>query len=259
MINILLEKTRKINKILQNSGSTPVSFSDLSRILKDILNSNVYIISAQGKVLGLELTHLADSSAFVDEDTGEEWFPKAYSDALNKISETVINLTKDKLLEVFPEEIKSYNKYVTVVPILGSGQRLGTLILSRYEGEFSEADTLLAEYSATVVGLEILRMRSEELEEEMRSRAVVQMAIKTLSYSEREAIEHIFNELGGKEGLLVASKIADRVGITRSVIVNALRKFESAGVIDSRSLGMKGTHIKILNDKLLEELQKNKL
>lgn len=102
-------------------------------------------------------------------------------------------------------------------------------------------------------------MRSEELEEEMRSRAVVQMAIKTLSYSEREAIEHIFNELGGKEGLLVASKIADRVGITRSVIVNALRKFESAGVIDSRSLGMKGTHIKILNDKLLEELQKNKL
>ena len=61
-----------------------------------------------------------------------------------------------------------------------------------------------------------------------------------------------------KEGLLVASKIADRVGITRSVIVNALRKFESAGVIESRSLGMKGTHIKILNDKLMEELKKLK-
>ncbi len=51
-------------------------------------------------------------------------------------------------------------------------------------------------------------------------------------------------------------KIADRVGITRSVIVNALRKFESAGVIESRSLGMKGTFIKILNDYLLEELEK---
>ena len=68
--------------------------------------------------------------------------------------------------------------------------------------------------------------------------------------------EHIFNELGGTEGLLVASKIADKVGITRSVIVNALRKFESAGVIESRSLGMKGTHIKILNPKLLDELKK---
>ena len=70
------------------------------------------------------------------------------------------------------------------------------------------------------------------------------MAINSLSYSEKEAIEHIFEELGN-EGLLIASKVADRVGITRSVIVNALRKLESAGVIESRSLGMKGTFIKV--------------
>ncbi|MBC2450055.1 GTP-sensing pleiotropic transcriptional regulator CodY, partial [Clostridium saccharobutylicum] len=68
----------------------------------------------------------------------------------------------------------------------------------------------------------------------------------------------IFEELNGNEGLLVASKIADKVGITRIVIVNALRKFESAGVIESRSLGMKGTYIRILNEKLIEELKKIK-
>jgi transcriptional pleiotropic repressor len=44
------------------------------------------------------------------------------------------------------------------------------------------------------------------------------------------------------------------VGITRSVIVNALRKFESAGVIESRSSGMKGTSIKVLNDAIYEEI-----
>ena len=65
---------------------------------------------------------------------------------------------------------------------------------------------------------------------------------------------HIFDELDGNEGILVASRIADRVGITRSVIVNALRKFESAGVIESRSSGMKGTYIKVLNDAVFEEL-----
>lgn len=69
---------------------------------------------------------------------------------------------------------------------------------------------------------------------------------------------HILSELDGNEGLLVASKIADRVGITRSVIVNALRKFESAGVIESKSLGMKGTYIKVLNELLLDELKKMK-
>ena len=46
------------------------------------------------------------------------------------------------------------------------------------------------------------------------------------------------------------------MGITRSVIVNALRKLESAGVVEVRSLGMKGTYIRILNDYLLEELER---
>ena len=102
----------------------------------------------------------------------------------------------------------------------------------------------------------MLRAIQDELEDDSRKKAVVQLAIGTLSYSELEAVDHIFNELDGNEGLLVASKIADKVGITRSVIVNALRKFESAGVIESRSLGMKGTHIKILNEKLVDELKK---
>jgi transcriptional pleiotropic repressor len=115
---------------------------------------------------------------------------------------------------------------------------------------------ILAEYGSTIVGMEILRNRAEQIETEARSRATVQVAVSSLSFSEMEAVEHIFEELDGKEGLLVASKIADRVGITRSVIVNALRKLESASVIETRSLGMKGTYIKILNEKLVQELSR---
>ena len=103
--------------------------------------------------------------------------------------------------------------------------------------------------------MEIQRRKSLEREEE-REIAMVQMAIGTLSYSEIEAVQQIFAELDGDEGLLVASKIADRSGITRSVIVNALRKLESAGVVESRSLGMKGTRIKITNSKFKDELNK---
>lgn len=104
----------------------------------------------------------------------------------------------------------------------------------------------------------MLRSVNEESAEESRREHVVQSAISTLSFSELEAIVHIFEELDGTEGILVASKIADRVGITRSVIVNALRKFESAGVIESRSSGMKGTYIKVLNDYVFAELDKLK-
>ena len=251
MASEVLQKTRKINKTLQTSGGSNVSFDLLAGALGEVLSS-------KGKVLGLHLNDIADSSVVEDDITKQKKFPEEYNTNVLKIKDTLENLTGEELLEVFPFEQGRTEKKTTIVPILGSGQRLGTLILSRYDNEYEDDDLVIAEYSATVIGLEILRAIGEELEEEMRKKAVVQMAIGTLSYSELEAVEHIFEELDGKEGLLVASKIADRVGITRSVIVNALRKFESAGVIESRSLGMKGTHIKILNDKLMEELKKLK-
>ncbi len=118
-------------------------------------------------------------------------------------------------------------------------------------------DIIVSEYGTTVVGLEMMRSVHEENAEENRKKQVVKSAFNTLSFSELEAIIHIFDELDGDEGILVASKIADRVGITRSVIVNALRKFESAGVIESRSSGMKGTYIKVLNEVIFDELERD--
>lgn len=251
----LLKKTRRLNKTLQSYGSNPVSFPELSRILSDILEANVYIASKRGRVLGYKITKGFECDIIQTEVEKTKRFPKKYNDDLLSATETDENI-KEFTECVFDEQIGCNHpgKIATVIPITSGGERLGTLVLARFGQEFQSEDLILAEYSATIVGMEILRSKSEKIESEARNRSIVQMAIGTLSYSELEAMDHIFNELDGTEGLLVASKIADRVGITRSVIVNALRKLESAGVIESRSLGMKGTHIKILNDKLLEEL-----
>lgn len=258
MASTLLEKTRLLNRVLQNVGDRPVSFTDLAQLLQTTLNSNVYVSSKRGKMLGSFLIDASESSIIIDQDSGVEAFPENYNENLLNIENTVANLTGDKLLSIFGEEKRSAHKFVTIVPINGNGQRLGTLVLARHDDLFTDDDLVLAEIAATVVAMEIIRAKSDEFQDEARKHAVVQMAIGTLSYSELEAVEHIFAELEGDEGLLVASKIADRVGITRSVIVNALRKFESAGVIESRSLGMKGTHIRILNEKLMPELKKIK-
>ena len=152
------------------------------------------------------------------------------------------------------EGVDSYQ--AIVIPIDIAGERLGTLFIYKTEDPYTIDDIILSEYGTTVVGLEMMRSVNEENAEENRKLQIVRSAISTLSFSELEAITHIFEELEGNEGILVASKIADRVGITRSVIVNALRKFESAGVIESRSSGMKGTYIKVLNDVVFEELKK---
>lgn len=255
----LLEKTRKLNRILQMGGTEPVGFENICAILSEVLCANVYIISRTGEILGHTFIENFQCEIMKKYVVNAKKFPAIYNDDLLSISQTIANI-KNNGLCVFEGEgdCPMKDKISTVVPMIGNREKLGTLLLARFGEEFTDEDLVLAEYSATVVGMEILRAKQEELEAEARKKAVVQLAIGTLSYSELEAIEHIFNELEGNEGLLVASKIADKVGITRSVIVNALRKFESAGVIESRSLGMKGTHIKILNDKLIEELKKIK-
>lgn len=255
----LLDKTRMLNKILQKSGNDPVSFTDICTLLSEILESNVYIISRKGKILGYNLSGNFECGVLRDEIIDQSKFPTEYNDTLLSIEETKENVEGNGYC-VFKgnDACELESKIMTIIPIMGNRERLGTLLLARFEKKFTEEDLIIAEYGTTIVGMEILRSKNLEIEAEARKKAIVQLAIGTLSYSELEAVEHIFNELEGNEGLLVASKIADKVGITRSVIVNALRKFESAGVIESRSLGMKGTHIKILNDKLMEELNKMK-
>lgn len=252
----LLSKMRRINKLLQKVAGHAVNFMEMAEVLKETITANVFVISRKGKILGYSIAIPYETSNTAPRIDKDSRIPESYNELLVSIKETTTFSSSDggevpsKLRQFF------YDRYLTIVPIVGGGARLGTLVLVRPEETFHEDDLVLAEYGSTVVGMEIMHVQSEEKAIEARAKAVVQVAVNSLSYSELEAVEHIFEELKAMEGLLVASKIADRVGITRSVIVNALRKLESAGVIESRSLGMKGTYIKILNPMLLEELSK---
>ncbi|OEH85814.1 transcriptional repressor CodY [Desulfuribacillus stibiiarsenatis] len=254
----LLNKTRKINSLLQKSAGQAVNFMEMAAVLSDVIDANVYVISRTGKILGYAITKEYECTIMRDEVLLDKKFPGDYNEKLLKVTETEANVQDLSPECVFSKDVSCIfdTKYTTIVPIIGGADRLGTLVLARFQGSYERDDMILAEYGATVVGMEILRERTMEIEDDARSKAVVSMAINSLSFSELEAVEHIFEELKGTEGLLVASKVADRVGITRSVIVNALRKLESAGVIESRSLGMKGTYIKVLNEKLVPEIEK---
>ncbi len=252
----LLEKTRDINKIIQKAAGHPISFAEMAETLCANINTNVYILGRKGKIMGYSFTDNFYCPTMEDIVKLDGHYPDNANDDLLRITETQVNIDRGGNC-VFGVHNKCFlpEKYTTIVPITGGGQRLGTLMLSK-SGRFTDEDLILAELGATVIGMEILRAKVERVEETARQKAVVSIAFDTLSYSELEAVEHVFVELGGNNGLLVASKIADKVGITRSVIVNALRKLESAGVVEVRSLGMKGTYIRILNEYLMEELER---
>ncbi len=251
----LLDKTRKINKLLHNNNSSKVVFNDICAVLSDILESNILVISKKGKVLGVGLSDGVEEIQELIEDEVGGFVDRMLNERLLSVLSTKENVNLETL--GFAEtNVRKYQAIITPIDI--AGERLGTLFIYKSSGEYGIDDIILSEYGTTVVGLEMMRSVNEENAEETRKIQIVKSAISTLSFSELEAIQHIFDELEGTEGILVASKIADRVGITRSVIVNALRKFESAGVIESRSSGMKGTYIKVLNDVVFDELKKLK-
>lgn len=251
----LLDKTRKINQLLHNNNTSKVVFNDICDVLTGILNSNILVISRKGKVLGVGLCDGV-------EEIGELIVDKVggfIDPLLNERFLGVLSTKENVNLETLGFEGEDIRKYQAIInPIDIAGERLGTVFMYKCGGQYEIDDIILSEYGTTVVGLEMMRSVNEENAEENRKVQIVKSAISTLSFSEMEAIIHIFDELDGTEGILVASKIADHVGITRSVIVNALRKFESAGVIESRSSGMKGTYIKVLNDVVFDELEEIK-
>ena len=250
----LLDKTRKINKLLHNNNSSKVVFNDICEVLTEILKSTVLVISKKGKVLGVgESENVNTIKELVQDELGSYIDPMLNERLLILSTKENVNL---ETLGFSADAVKGYQAMIT--PINNSGERLGTLFIYKQNETYEIDDIILSEYGTTVVGLEMLRSVNEENAEETRKEQIVKSAMSTLSFSELEAIIHIFDELKGTEGILVASKIADRVGITRSVIVNALRKFESAGVIESRSSGMKGTYIKVVNDYVFDELEKIK-
>ena len=117
--------------------------------------------------------------------------PSEYTELLMDVKQTESNIDIDNELTVFPPEDKEVfsSSRTTVFPILG-GERLGTLVLGRVKDDFNENDLVLGEYAATVIGMEILREKHNEVEkEDVIKRQSLWQLIHYLIL--KEAIEHI--------------------------------------------------------------------
>jgi transcriptional pleiotropic repressor len=236
---------QNVSQVLQSDGNG-VDFNDLAEVLRVSYDDvSVYIISKKGKLLGCSLEDEADKTPFDEEWIDDQRMPNDLNSSLLKVGAMSGGKEPGNMLGT---------DCAMIVPVVGGGRRVGTLLFVKSSGDFTGDDEVIAEYASTAIGMIISAAIDEEDEAEAEERRMARSAIRSLSYSEIMAMQHIFDELEGDEGLLVASRIADEAGITRSVIVNALRKLASANVIESRSLGMKGTYLRILNREIRREL-----
>ena len=120
----LLEKTRRINRLLQKSAGTQVNFNELAGVLADLIGADVYVASRKGKILGLGLT-TGDAEQYQNITFTEE-----YNSALMKVDETTANAEQgEPHRPAGGREVRMRGGLVTIVPVNGGGERLGTLVL----------------------------------------------------------------------------------------------------------------------------------
>jgi transcriptional pleiotropic repressor len=241
----LTEQIRQLNSALYSSEGQPPDLQRTINAIAESTGSVAYLISKAGAILAgysgavkinNKLKKLVEDQSF----TADAEYMK-----LLKISEPVYN---EKISD---GKSKTGPVYV-LIPVIAGDKSSALLMLCRPEADYSAEETVLAEIGALLLGIIYNHQESEKEEAESRDRKLAEGAFESLSYSEVEAIQEILKNITNNESVVIASKIADSLGITRSVIVNALRKFESAGIIESRSLGMKGTFIRIKNKHALD-------
>ena len=143
----LLDKTRKINKLLHNNSSSKVVFNDICEVLSDILESNILVISRKGKVLGIKNRRDVESiKSLITNQVGE------YIDSLlNERLLGVLSTKENVNLATLGFEILSVDVYKAIImPINIAGERLGTVFMYRQEREYEIDDIILGEYGTTV-------------------------------------------------------------------------------------------------------------
>ena len=158
----LLDKTRKINKLLHNSSSSKVVFNDICQVLMDTLSSNILVLSKKGKVLGISLCPgVEEITELIEDNVGGH-----VDSLLNERFLGVLSTKENVNLQTLGFEHVNSNCQGIINPIDIAGERLGTVFMYRNDKPYDIEDIIVSEYGTTVVGLEMMRAVHEENAEE---------------------------------------------------------------------------------------------
>ena len=158
----LLDKTRKIGKLLHNNNSSKVVFSDICKVMREILNSNVLVISRKGKVLGVGKSDgIEPITELLDDNIGGFIDPM-----LNERLLGVLSTKENVNLETLGFENIDTRKFRQSSLPSRSPVRGWEHSLFISDEQYDIDDIILCEYGTTVVGLEMLRAVNEESAEE---------------------------------------------------------------------------------------------
>ncbi len=224
-----------ILKLTQHNYSHAGILSDICTLIFEKLNISILIINKNSKILANTTYDFVDINYIIHQSLD--------------LMEAEKFLYDGQLLNASSKNINA-----VILPIFCNLSRQAIIFICKHQDFLIEDDLCLIDVLNIIFTLIFRGIYDEISSIENKKAELTKSALGTLSYSELIAVINVFKNLNNN--IVVASKVAKKIGISRSIIVNALRKLESAALIEVRSLGTKGTYIRIINSALTTELSK---
>lgn len=254
MLLVLLDNIRKLKSIIYSKRMQDQDFASICVMLSKMLDSHVLLISDNGRVVSAGLNNRLSFRIKEFKHTPGEFLDTDMHERVLRVMST------NERVDLSLFGVTDYaSSCAMICPLIVSDKRMGTLIAYRDQHFYQVDDVVTLEYAGAIIGLDLLyaRFHQDDIVSNLISK--LESGLASLSHAELLFVSSLPEHLGDEtEGVIKTSYIADSLHMSRSVVNSAMRKLASAGILDCRSCGMKGTYIKILNPYFLDRVRESK-
>lgn len=242
----LLARIHQLNALFRQQLFQDITLPDVEAALSRIVSCNICFCLPEGDIL-----HLNPRTGFAPADAAAHAMARdaglsRYTHALS--GPPVNRPVEEPFCLLLPAGQHPEPRYFSFFPAYGDCTYIACLIAWHPDGQMlSQDDAVLCEVASSILGMVFCRARNKNAEWDRIQMAAAQVAVSVLSYSEYSAAREIFRHIRKDECILVVSKLSKEIYVTRSIISGALKKLESSEIIVVRSLGTKGTYIRVIN------------
>lgn len=248
----LLDRTRRLLKVIEGLDSDKYLMQETIKELKKNLCSEVVLLDRVGYILETAFdigTGLNVEKIFADK--------KLIDDSLNERLLSVLSVRDNVNLATMGIEACSEGTRCMIIPVIHSKKRYGTLLFFRRTKLYDIEDIVIAQQATLIIGMELSRYDISLENEAGRKRVTVKLALDKLTKTELKAMKCVFGYIALDEGQMFINHIAAENGFSRTSVISGLNKLRDYGIIAYGINGQNsagGTYVKILDNMPLKYL-----
>lgn len=253
----LLTRLSKLHGVFSDCLFADITLPDIGKALHSVINANVCFCAPDGSLLYTHEASAFSCHAARQRIQSTQQLHGFLRDRIRVLHTYQINIPFSSHPCLFDPDVlcRHRDACFSFFPVYGDRSYLCCLMVWKTDGQrLNKDEAVLCESAAAMTCMVASRAYNKIVDRDLIRRAAARTAANTLSYSELAAVKELVKVMHDNECTLVVNDLANKLFITRSVISNALRKLESAEIIRVKSLGVKGTYIRVINPYLSDIL-----